>query len=446
MTPIAMRTLVAVCLLSSALSGQQAPDIEGRWLGTIDTSVGYVPVLLNVTRTADRYSATLNGTRLRGIVVRDDAVEFDMLVRSEDRERWGRFRGTVDHQRRRIAGTIPGTTFQVVLLRDHAPVAAPGVHVRVPAPPTAFRENGRTHLVYELRIVNSGPNDVEVKRIEVLGDSVLAAFTGGALKRLLSPTRIPAESADYATSTAYIWITLPTGAAVPDRLRHRLTIGDRTMDGPEVTVATEPVPVLGPPLHGDGWRAVQGMSNDSHHRRASAPGDDFLPARLAIDWNRLWPDGRAYRGRPQDNTSDFAYGAPTLAVADAVVATIKDGIPDNVPGRDSRAVPITRDTVSGNFISLDLGNGRYAMYMHLQPGSFRVRVGERVMRGQVLALVGNSGNSTGAHLHFQVVDRNSPLESQGVPYVIESFEVVKGQTYERRDNELPMAGDKVRFN
>ena len=99
-----------------------------------------------------------------------------------------------------------------------------------------------------------------------------------------------------------------------------------------------------------------------------------------------------------------------------------------VPGRDSRAIPITRDTVNGNFISLDMGNERYAMYMHLQPGSLRVRMGRRVIRGQVLALVGNSGNTTGPHLHFQVVDRNSPFESQGVPYAIDSFEVVgKGQ-------------------
>ena len=46
------------------------------------------------------------------------------------------------------------------------------------------------------------------------------------------------------------------------------------------------------------------------------------------------------------------------------------------------------------------------MYAHLQPGSLRVKVGERVHRGQVLGLVGNSGN----------------LGSEGVPYVFSSFE------------------------
>jgi murein DD-endopeptidase MepM/ murein hydrolase activator NlpD len=57
----------------------------------------------------------------------------------------------------------------------------------------------------------------------------------------------------------------------------------------------------------------------------------------------------------------------------------------------------------------------------LQRGSFRVRAGDHVHRGDVLALLGNSGNSTGAHLHLQLTDRNSVLQSQGVPFVFSDF-------------------------
>lgn len=42
-------------------------------------------------------------------------------------------------------------------------------------------------------------------------------------------------------------------------------------------------------------------------------------------------------------------------------------------------------------------------------------LGDRVRRGQVLGLVGNSGNSTEPHLHFPIADRNSPLDSEGLP-------------------------------
>ena len=48
-------------------------------------------------------------------------------------------------------------------------------------------------------------------------------------------------------------------------------------------------------------------------------------------------------------------------------------------------------------------------------------MGDHVHRGEVLALLGNSGNTTGAHLHLQVTDRNSVLQSQGVPFVFAAF-------------------------
>ncbi|HZM60227.1 MAG TPA: M23 family metallopeptidase, partial [Vicinamibacterales bacterium] len=64
-----------------------------------------------------------------------------------------------------------------------------------------------------------------------------------------------------------------------------------------------------------------------------------------------------------------------------------------MPLTEKRAVPITLDTLGGNLVVLDIGNGRYATYAHLIPQSLRVSVGARVRRGQVLGRLGNSGNS-----------------------------------------------------
>jgi murein DD-endopeptidase MepM/ murein hydrolase activator NlpD len=155
------------------------------------------------------------------------------------------------------------------------------------------------------------------------------------------------------------------------------------------------------------------------------------------------------------NENYRCYGAEALAVADGVVAAIKDGIPQNVPGANSRAVPITLETVGGNYVILDLGKGRFGFYAHLQPGSLRVKPGDRVRRGQVLGLVGNSGNSTEPHLHFHVSDGNSPLASEGLPYVFESFEQ-QGQGWgwkssgsaqppTKRPLEIPLQNAVVRF-
>ena len=131
-------------------------------------------------------------------------------------------------------------------------------------------------------------------------------------------------------------------------------------------------------------------------------------------------------------------------MADAVVAATKEGIPENVPGNPP-AVPITLETVGGNYVILDLGGGHFAFYAHLQPGSVRVKPVDHVRRGQVLGLVGNSGNSGGPHLHFQITDVGSPLGSEGLPYALESFDVLTGANREPRRNELPLQNAIVRL-
>lgn len=133
-------------------------------------------------------------------------------------------------------------------------------------------------------------------------------------------------------------------------------------------------------------------------------------------------DQTASYGPGVKNANWFGYGAEILAVADAVVASVNDAVPENKPDTESRAVPITLETIGANYVILDLGNGRYAMYLHMQPGKIRVKAGDKVRRGQVLGLVGNSGNSDGPHLHFEICDADSPLGSEGLPFVFESFE------------------------
>lgn len=133
----------------------------------------------------------------------------------------------------------------------------------------------------------------------------------------------------------------------------------------------------------------------------------------------------------------------------------RDSIPENVPGITSRAVPITLETVGGNHIILDIGEGRFAFYAHLKPGSIRVHGGDRVRRGQAIGLVGNSGNSTEPRLHFHVSDANSPLASEGIPYGYTAFEIVgrcrtigSGCAREApvmRHGEIPMQNVLVRF-
>ena len=68
-----------------------------------------------------------------------------------------------------------------------------------------------------------------------------------------------------------------------------------------------------------------------------------------------------------------------------------------------------------------MGNSQYALYAHLKPYSVTLQVGDVVTEGQKLGLLGNTGNTTGPHLHFQAMDRPSALKTNGLPFVFDCF-------------------------
>jgi len=137
-------------------------------------------------------------------------------------------------------------------------------------------------------------------------------------------------------------------------------------------------------------------------------------------------------------------------------------VPVTVTGRSPAPRARARQPDGGlcdDYVVEELGDGRFALYAHLQPGSVRVQPGQRVRRGQVLGLVGNTGNSDEPHLHFHVMDSPSPLFSNGLPYVFDGFRlqghldvsgpeplVVPTRGSEQRQNRLPLDLDIVAFD
>lgn len=104
------------------------------------------------------------------------------------------------------------------------------------------------------------------------------------------------------------------------------------------------------------------------------------------------------------------------------------------------------DNAGGNAITLDLGGGQFAHYFHLQPGSLRVKSGDRVHAGQLLARVGASGDAREPHLHFEVTTSPKMLAGEGVPYLIDHFgsEQSDGSGKQHR-LELPLDQMRVDF-
>jgi murein DD-endopeptidase MepM/ murein hydrolase activator NlpD len=129
------------------------------------------------------------------------------------------------------------------------------------------------------------------------------------------------------------------------------------------------------------------------------------------------------------------------------VVTVKDGIPDNRPGHvGAEALNLSLETIAGNLVVLELGGGQFAFYAHLKPGSLKVRPGQRVKRGELIGLVGNSGSSFEPHLHFEVTNSALPLRGEGLPYRIDRYvDITNAAIASLRHGELPIAETLVQF-
>jgi murein DD-endopeptidase len=479
---------VAVIFVAASVSaalgwGQtssNAPDLPGTWAGALG---GQLHIVLTFEKKSDgAYAGSLNSVDqgavlpMSNITLKGSAVHFEVTPVG------GVYEGTLSQDGNSISGTwtqtgAPGQPLSFNrgsgATANSAPPPRPQtapLDIVIPIAPTAFKADGKWHVAYELHIANLGSRDCLLTALEVVsGESPersLAKFSGKELESMMTHPGKPGDTSKIAAggfAVAFLWMTLDAITDVPAAMRQKITT--KVGDAPdEITVTTGPsainrstVVVISPPLRGDNWLAANGPSNTSGHRRALIPldGRAYIAQRFAIDWVRLFTDGKTYEGDPADNKNYRDYGAEIHSVADGIVTEVKDGIPQNVPGVNSRAVPITLETIGGNHVIVKIGEGLYAFYAHAQPGSIRVKVGDTVTVGQVLALVGNSGNSTEPHLHFDICNGSSMLACEGLPYAFASFEVQgRGEEWKSADahdapvnheREIPLENEIVQF-
>jgi hypothetical protein len=309
------------------------------------------------------------------------------------------------------------------------------------APPNpVLGADNRRHLAYELQLLNVAPFPVTLTRIDTLDadtGAVLATVRDAALAALV---RRP-EGGEFTgtlgaglTGLAVLDAALPGHSPLPRTLVHRLTVsfdpdsappGFPTpvpyLAGRTSVLRHQPITVAAP-LRGAGWVAVNGCCDSATgHRGGIIPIDGNLRAveRFAIDFVQLGPDRRLFVG-PVENLSSFRYfGADVRSVADGTVVRTHDGEPEQTPPNGPADFP-TPQNAGGNWLVVDIGGGHFAFYAHLQPHSITAKVGDRVHRGQVLGLLGNTGNSTGPHLHFHIMDSPS-FDSDGLPFQFDTF-------------------------
>lgn len=317
---------------------------------------------------------------------------------------------------------------------QRAPVL-PGVDVAVPFQPVSFRQGDHDQLVYELHVTNFQRVDVSLNVVRITGPrGPIAEYRDDDLRRrIVRPGMPPDDPSPHVVGPGLravinLWIAMDGPQSVPPTIRHFVDVtmvqaGRQIAVSVSGTASPDPMaaPVIGPPLGAGQWVTIYDPVLKGGHRTAiyTIDGRARIPGRFAIDFIELPPGGALLRDRAARPTEGNGFGADVLAVADGTIATAVDDAPDH------QQPPIPLESASGNYIALDLGNRRVAFYEHLKSGSIRVKQGQRVRRGEVIAALGASGStSIGPHLHFHVADADSLLGAEGMPFVFDRFTVL----------------------
>ncbi|WP_017185767.1 M23 family metallopeptidase [Alkalibacillus haloalkaliphilus] len=139
----------------------------------------------------------------------------------------------------------------------------------------------------------------------------------------------------------------------------------------------------------------------------------------------IYENDSSFDGDPEDNESYYAFGQDVVAPLDGTVVSIENNIHDNTPG-----IETNEEQPLGNHIIIEHDHNEYSVMGHLQESSVQVSEGDEVNTGDVIAAVGNSGNSSEPHMHFQVSDDLDWLEGSSIRIQLEN-------------GEEPIRGDRV---
>lgn len=335
-----------------------------------------------------------------------------------------------------------------------APSAGDGLHLPLVLAPITLHlvgsgiypvqgSDGRIHLAYALQLTNSWSLPATLRSVTVVDPARNNQPTGanlvldiqdkevtGQVKRFTLPGTMDSQSYSREipggqSSVMFFDVTYKDLRQVPKAIAHRFTVTTpptpvgtfHSFVSHSIPVGPAPI-VLAPPLKGTGWVDANGCCREiGPHRFVTNPMNGSLdPSEtFAIDWIQLDTHGVAYRGDGKKPEDWFCYGAEVVAAAPGTVVEVVRDLPNVPVGKNPDG--LTMEQIAGNRVIVDMGSAHYAMYAHLAPGSVQLHVGDHVQQGQRLGLLGNTGNSSAPHLHFQVMDRPSSLDDTSLPFV-----------------------------
>ena len=327
----------------------------------------------------------------------------------------------------------------------------------------AYRANADHHyadlVIHNIVLVNDSgrPIDIVGADVEVLeGDTVIErrTVTRGEIQQTTAEIAANGQLATAQLDTDFPWaflrdrkLTLASGshllprqaAAVknvyltvhgePTSVRVRATAAD-----PKTVRAVTAAPIghesanrYSSPVRGVWY--MRSIPNITSHHRWNAPTE------FAVDFFKMGENGLPWRTDGRSAADFYGFGAPVLAADDGVVVAAENTAVQNYDVRlkkegEGEEAFVQRLTayntemmkkdpykaMIGNYVVIQHAHGEYSSYAHLKTGSVTVRKGERVVRGQQIAAIGDTGDTNLVHLHFQISDGGDPVSSRSIPF------------------------------
>jgi hypothetical protein len=200
---------------------------------------------------------------------------------------------------------------------------------------------------------------------------------------------------------------------------------------PEIPASEKHSAELGLPFEGQ-WLVFWGGDTKELNQHHGVPNQNY-----AFDFLRVDRNGKTHKNEGKKNEDYFAFGQKVLAPADGIVTDVIRGVRDNTPGS------MNPYSALGNAVIIKHREHEVSVIAHLKQNSIRVEVGDKVKRGQVLGLCGNSGNSSEPHIHYHL--QNTPIiqDGTGIKCIFSGIVVKKDQKTGLEETYSPIKSDIV---
>ncbi|WXG46511.1 MAG: M23 family metallopeptidase [Candidatus Atabeyarchaeum deiterrae] len=171
-------------------------------------------------------------------------------------------------------------------------------------------------------------------------------------------------------------------------------------------------------------------------------------SRFAYDFVLLDNEFKMFKNTPRRNEDFFCWGKPVLCPGEGRISSVASEVPDNPlyepPPFDEETHIRNPDAAMerhvGNHVIIDHGNDEFSVVAHMQKDSVRAKAGDRVVEGETIGAIGNSGDSGSPHIHYQLQNGRDLRRSEGLPSRFRRFDLILGNRIRRLEGICPSTG------